>query len=214
MSTKLRVVFDNQSLKPGLKEGWGFSCLIEHEGSKVLFDTGADGSILRHNMGEMGIDIHDIDMVIISHGHGDHTGGLREILKVKPEISVAIPQSITRTMSRFSSNLTPVSKAEQLLPGIWSTGELPPGEQGAVIETGKGNVLVTGCSHPGLGKMIEESERLLGELFCIIGGFHGFTKVEMLGDRLVYPCHCTMLKSKILERENSFECGAGLEVDF
>lgn len=214
MNTKLRVVFDNESLKPELKEGWGFSCLIEHEGSKILFDTGADGGILRHNLEEMDIDISSINMVIISHGHGDHTGGLGEVLKVNPQVSIAIPKSIVQTMGKYSSNLISISRDEELLPGVWSTGEMPPGEQGAVIETSKGNVLVTGCSHPGLENMIEQSERLFGKLFCMMGGFHSFKKVEMLGDRLVYPCHCTMLKSKIMERKNSFECGAGLEVDF
>jgi 7,8-dihydropterin-6-yl-methyl-4-(beta-D-ribofuranosyl)aminobenzene 5'-phosphate synthase len=45
---KLTIVYDNEVFQKGLRSDWGFSCLIEIEGRKILFDTGADGKILLH----------------------------------------------------------------------------------------------------------------------------------------------------------------------
>ncbi len=53
---KITIIYDNEVNKPGLKAGWGFSFLIEIENTPpILFDTGADGTTLLHNMKELGI---------------------------------------------------------------------------------------------------------------------------------------------------------------
>lgn len=46
---KLKILYDNNS-KEKFKKAWGFSCLVETSGEKILFDTGWDGNILLHNM--------------------------------------------------------------------------------------------------------------------------------------------------------------------
>jgi 7,8-dihydropterin-6-yl-methyl-4-(beta-D-ribofuranosyl)aminobenzene 5'-phosphate synthase len=58
----------------------GFSVLIEHEGSKILFDTGKSPEVLEKNMGLMN-GFNDLETVVLSHGHSDHTGGLPAIFK-------------------------------------------------------------------------------------------------------------------------------------
>jgi len=58
----------------------GFSILIEHENSKILFDTGRSPKVLEHNM-EILDAFNNLDSVVISHGHNDHTGGISTILK-------------------------------------------------------------------------------------------------------------------------------------
>ena len=75
---KITIVYDNEVKQPELKADWGFSCLIEVQDTPaVLFDTGADGSILLHNMSELGIDPNAIGIVVISHPHQDHISGFQ-----------------------------------------------------------------------------------------------------------------------------------------
>jgi 7,8-dihydropterin-6-yl-methyl-4-(beta-D-ribofuranosyl)aminobenzene 5'-phosphate synthase len=55
----------------------GLSLYIETEGLKILFDIGPDDSFL-HNVGELGIDLAGVDILVISHAHYDHGGGLED----------------------------------------------------------------------------------------------------------------------------------------
>ena len=89
---KITVIYDNQAHTVGLKSDWGFACLIEKEGAPaLLFDTGADGEILLHNMEKLGLDPLAIDLVVISHAHWEHMGGLSRLLDRNMEVTVYIP---------------------------------------------------------------------------------------------------------------------------
>jgi 7,8-dihydropterin-6-yl-methyl-4-(beta-D-ribofuranosyl)aminobenzene 5'-phosphate synthase len=67
---------------------WGLSMFIEADGARVLFDTGA-GIAAVHNAQLFGIDLSTVDKIVLSHGHRDHTGGLREVLmRMKREVEV------------------------------------------------------------------------------------------------------------------------------
>ncbi len=67
---------------------WGLSMFIEADGVKVLFDTGA-GIAAVHNAQLFGIDLATVDRIVLSHGHRDHTGGLREVLmRMKKDVEV------------------------------------------------------------------------------------------------------------------------------
>jgi len=74
---KITILADNYVDTAGLVAEHGFSCLVETGQKKILFDTG-QGSALLNNMREL--DITDIDMIVFSHGHYDHTGGLSAYL--------------------------------------------------------------------------------------------------------------------------------------
>ena len=64
--------------------------------------------------------------------------------------------------------------------------------------TSKGLVLVTGCAHPGLDKIMDHVAEF-GKLHAVIGGFHGFRKLGALADvPVIIPCHCTRKKRAIL----------------
>ena len=91
---KITIVYDNEVKQSGLIADWGFSCLIEAQDTpKILFDTGASGSILQHNMNHLQIDPTDIGIVVISHHHWDHTGGLQSIIEAGGEAEFYLPQS-------------------------------------------------------------------------------------------------------------------------
>ena len=75
-SLSISVVYDNNTYKEGLSEAWGFSCVLKGAEKTILFDTGEDGSILLSNMEKLGIHTKEIDLIVLSHFHDDHVGGL------------------------------------------------------------------------------------------------------------------------------------------
>ncbi len=211
---KITVVYDNCLSKPGLRTGWGFSCLVETGGAPpLLFDTGADGATLLYNMGKLGIDPGQIGIIVISHAHGDHTGGLSDILGINRHAEVYVPASSAAVIP--GRKVTLVSKPLQISEDIFSTGELKGIEQSLAIKTTKGIAVVAGCSHPGVGAILDAASRY-GQVYGIIGGLHGFSDFDRLkGLSLVCPCHCTQHKSELghLFPEQYMSCGAGHELE-
>jgi len=78
MSVKITTLSEN-SANPGTLAEWGLSILIESDGVRVLLDTSQSISVT-HNAKLMNIDLSEIDKLVISHGHYDHTGGLKDVL--------------------------------------------------------------------------------------------------------------------------------------
>ena len=211
---KITIVYDNCLSKPGLRTGWGFSSLIEVEDEPpLLFDTGADGATLLYNMHQLGIAPSCIGAIVISHAHGDHTGGLSAILEMNRDAKIYVPAStVTRIPER---KFVLVSQPVQISRAVSSTGELQGIEQSLAINTTKGIVVVAGCSHPGVGAILEAAS-CHGKVCGIIGGLHGFHDFSRLeGLSLICPCHCTQHKSELrhLFPEQYVACGAGLQLE-
>jgi 7,8-dihydropterin-6-yl-methyl-4-(beta-D-ribofuranosyl)aminobenzene 5'-phosphate synthase len=191
MSIKVTIVYDNTSPKQELKTDWGFACVVELDSNKkILFDTGADGSILLSNMQQLSIDPVSIDMVFISHNHFDHTGGLSQFMQVNPNAHIYVPQSL-RGLKR-GELVHSIGKDSCLITdNAYTTGELKDIEQSLIIKSNKGVVVITGCSHSTV-KLILQSARRYGEVYALIGGLHGFNEFELISDvSLVCPTHCT-----------------------
>jgi 7,8-dihydropterin-6-yl-methyl-4-(beta-D-ribofuranosyl)aminobenzene 5'-phosphate synthase len=212
----LKIPYDNEA-KPGFEKGWGFSCLIELEDEKILFDTGWDGNVLLSNMRKFGIRPGEVKRVVLSHAHWDHIGGLPHVRR--REMHVYVPHSFSRRLrnelaSRF--NLHEVKNAQKIREGVWTTGELGKGikEQSLVVETIKGLVVIAGCSHPGVRNIFSAASKF-GKIWGVVGGMHGFKDYEVLeGLGLIVPAHCTVNKKKIAELfpETYVEGKAGLEI--
>jgi 7,8-dihydropterin-6-yl-methyl-4-(beta-D-ribofuranosyl)aminobenzene 5'-phosphate synthase len=129
---------------------WGFSALVEADGRRVLFDTGLHPETVLQNARELGIDLSSVTDVVLSHHHGDHTGGL---LALRRELSKKSPTAMSRIhvapgifLSRrrpgseeeFNSTIAVKSameatqavfvehrKPEEIFPGVWLTGPVP-----------------------------------------------------------------------------------------
>jgi 7,8-dihydropterin-6-yl-methyl-4-(beta-D-ribofuranosyl)aminobenzene 5'-phosphate synthase len=213
VEAKITILYDNYLNKRGLETGWGFSALIETNHTlPILFDTGNDGPALLSNMKQLGIAPEHIGIIVISHSHADHTGGLSAILGVNKHAIVYLPASLGGEIP--GRKVVPVSQPLRISSDVFSIGELKNTEQSLAVKTSKGIVLVTGCSHPGVGAIIDAASSY-GEIYGIIGGLHGFrdfTRVDRLS--LICPCHCTQYKEELkkLFPDKFLECGAGLEL--
>ena len=87
-SLRLVTLSENTVRAAGLIGEWGLSILIETTQGNILLDTGAGVSAV-YNADVMDIDLKGIDKIVLSHGHPDHTGGLRELLRRrKKEIEI------------------------------------------------------------------------------------------------------------------------------
>lgn len=206
---KLTIVYDNETTRDDLIPAWGFSCLIETD-RKILFDTGWDGSILLSNMRALGCGPGDIDAIVLSHLHWDHVCGLSSLLCEAGDAEVIVPASFSKHLRQEMGkdhSVRIVGGPDEIFRGIYSTGELKGsfqgmtlGEQSLAVETSKGLLVVAGCSHPGVEKILEMS-RQFGELYGIVGGLHGFDEYGILkGLKLIVPTHCTKHKKEINEK--------------
>lgn len=90
---KIITLIENLVYQQGLVAEHGLSIYIETENSKILFDTGQTGLFLQ-NSRKLGIDIEDIDILVLSHGHYDHTGGLYPFLKKNSKAKVYAKSNI------------------------------------------------------------------------------------------------------------------------
>jgi len=89
--SRVTILYDAFGNRPGLERDWGFSALIEYGGRRILFDAGNDGDIFARNVRALGVDLRRLDFAVISHRHGDHTGGLAYLLRVNPKVRVYAP---------------------------------------------------------------------------------------------------------------------------
>jgi len=217
---KITIIYDNTAFRKDLQADWGFSALVEIKntpnpipeqvryGVKILFDTGANGKILLFNMEKLGIDPTSIDEVFISHAHADHTGGLPEFLEVNKRAKIYIPPSFQGIKGRKTITIKRPAKIHE---NVFSTGELDGIEQSMGVETGKGIVLIVGCSHPYMGHILDAA-RKFGKIYGIVGGLHGFSEFELFKDlKLICPTHCTQHKTELkkLYPQKYIEGGAG-----
>ncbi len=77
-----------------LKKDFGFSCVTKYNGKTILFDAGSHADIFKQNTTRLGIDLSQVDIAIISHGHFDHLNGLDYLLQVNPKVKIYFPYDI------------------------------------------------------------------------------------------------------------------------
>ncbi len=210
---KISIVYDNTIYQKNLVADWGFAAYIETDDINILFDSGSDGNILLENMKIMGLDPKKVDTVFMSHHHFDHTGGLAAFLRENSNVDIYVPASMRGV--RRAKSVTHVHGPLALSDKIYSTGELEGIEQSLVIKTSEGSVVIAGCSHPGLEKIVKVAQGY-GRIHLLLGGFHDFEKFDVLKDvEYVCPTHCTKHIKRIenLYPEKYIPGGAGRKIE-
>jgi 7,8-dihydropterin-6-yl-methyl-4-(beta-D-ribofuranosyl)aminobenzene 5'-phosphate synthase len=198
-------VYNNLQFNPVCIPKWGFSCYIEEK--KLLFDTGGEGAVLLENMHNMGIDPAGLDVIVLSHDHGDHTGGVKAVLEQNSDLEIYLLEAFSRkTRSLVESFLKPITISvwTEIDDGIFVTGPLGDSiiEQSLVLHTENGFFIITGCAHPHIGTIIKITERQ-GPVWGAMGGFHTLSEadVEVLGSlSYISASHCTENPSQLVQR--------------
>ncbi len=189
---KLIVTVDNNSRTDRYFLSESALCFYIEEGNKkIFFDLGYSDIVLKNAL-KLGIDIKNIDNIVFSHSHNDHTGGLfylnnlyREFIEHKipfkiPEIishkeifeplyednigCISSPVFKNQLIANFKTNLSdaPIKLTENL----YYSGRISNGniDETALFYTSKyGVVIITGCSHSGLKNIIEKAEKTTGQ---------------------------------------------------
>jgi 7,8-dihydropterin-6-yl-methyl-4-(beta-D-ribofuranosyl)aminobenzene 5'-phosphate synthase len=89
---RVTILYDAFGNRRGLTRDWGFAALVEYSGKRILFDTGNNADIFARNVRALGIDLRRLDLVVVSHRHGDHTAGLNYLLRVNPRVKIYAPR--------------------------------------------------------------------------------------------------------------------------
>lgn len=236
---QLTVLYDNVLYDDRLSKGWGYSVLVAYNGERVLFDTGASVDVLRQNMAHLDVDPEGIQIIVLSHIHDDHVGGLPYLLSNDSHPIVFIPPSFPndfRAQYADMADLVEVAPGQEIVPGIYTTGEMPVRnhpdltEQALVIPTRSGLVVITGCAHPGIVEIVEQAgEMFPGEpLHLVMGGMHLMElsdariihiigELRALGVEKAAPSHCTGDRAIELFAEefgaDFIQSGAGAVID-
>ena len=137
MHYKITTLVENAVYGRSLQAEHGLSLLIENNRYKILFDTGQSDLFIR-NATLSDIDIAEVDFLILSHGHSDHTGGLRHFLAVNKKAPIICKQEALyrkfkdkRENGVIDSNLLDLSrfrfitKQIELVPGLFLFPDLP-----------------------------------------------------------------------------------------
>jgi 7,8-dihydropterin-6-yl-methyl-4-(beta-D-ribofuranosyl)aminobenzene 5'-phosphate synthase len=216
----IRIVQDNYSCSDRLETAWGFAAYLTGPQETILFDTGSNGALLLGNMAKLDIDPNRIETVILSHNHADHTGGLVGFLKQNADVTLyclkSFPAPFKETVRGYGVRLVQVERPQLICENVYSTGQMGTRvpEQALVVRTERGLVVVTGCAHPGVARMVEKVRALHEEeILLVMGGFHlGWAQtseieqiiraLKNLGVRYVAPTHCSGDKARELFQQH------------
>ncbi len=233
---KITIIYDNFTEEENLVADWGFSCLIEGVEKTILFDTGTKPEIFLNNMKNLDIDPKVIDIVVISHNHGDHTGGLKTFLEKNSNIKLYMPAStpvsyISR-LKETGAEVIAEKESMAICKDVFLSGETGVAikEQAMYFKTSEGIVVLTGCAHPGIVGIAKKAGEILDEdIYAVLGGFHLFqsstnnvkdiiSEFKNMGVLKSGATHCTGEASIKLFRdafkENFIELGAGRVIKF
>ena len=189
---KITVLIDDlNGAIPNFTLSYGFAALIEVESKTILFDTGTNVNPLLKNLGTYGIRANEVDAVILSHNHYDHTDGLPGILNENHEIPVFVHKDWDNPIS-FKGFQVPINnkvkiqnggQIKELSPNIYLTNSYYSADYGGVyehacyIKASDSYILLCGCCHPGLNLFLQDRIGLgisENSNLHIIGGMHGF----------------------------------------
>ncbi len=219
---KLTLLLDDfNGKKRGFRKSYGFSLLIElkrpdQQEKVILFDCGTKPDDMYHNLQAYGRKAEDLDAIILSHNHYDHTDGIFPLIERNPNLPVFvhkdwnkphsfkgkhIPESNLKIIKK-GRNVSEVSKSLFLTNSFYSSDYSGIYEHAIILLWDEKVILITGCCHPGLITFLNDFGNIGlknkdSNPIQIMGGFHGFKfstqEAKKIDARLeaIYPCHCT-----------------------
>lgn len=234
-SNRITILYDAFGKPSALTKDWGYAALIEYRGKRILFDTGNNAEIFRHNVATLNANLKDLDFVVLSHRHGDHTSGLNYVLSVNPHVRIYTPYEISQfgtsvmpgivsaTKRRIASlpdcmhyfdgqppqlgpsgspwpnaDFAQIDKTTEIAPGFFlvstiseTTGTKEMHEISLAFRTPEGLVLVVGCSHPGILKIVNEAAGIDRRIYSVFGGFHLLSTSDEDVERIARELHDT-----------------------
>jgi 7,8-dihydropterin-6-yl-methyl-4-(beta-D-ribofuranosyl)aminobenzene 5'-phosphate synthase len=171
----------------------GVSHLVKAGDTRLLFDLGFNAqqespSPLQRNAAALDVDLDTVDAVVISHCHQDHVGGLKAQMAntfVLPSLQLeqqGAPIYVPEGLQHPTADLRVVESPQIVAPGIATIGPISRAlfllglteEQSLAVNlAGKGIVLIVGCGHQGVHRIVERAEALFDEpLYGLVGGLH------------------------------------------
>jgi 7,8-dihydropterin-6-yl-methyl-4-(beta-D-ribofuranosyl)aminobenzene 5'-phosphate synthase len=202
-TSKLEILplVDWTTRQPNLQTELGVAYRLQTDTRSILFDLGLNArqqhpSPLLHNMTQLGIALNDIDTIVISHNHGDHVGGSKwsrkntfsvtatQLTLTETTVYTPVPMTYpglipihTRAPTIIGTGIATIGTISNQLFGEYLSKRTFTGrthEQAVAINVKeKGVVLIIGCGHQTLPKILKRTEALFDEpLYGVIGGLH------------------------------------------
>jgi len=180
----------------GLETEAGVAYLIRADDITILFDLGfnrlmQEEPLLLRNMQRLGVDPASIDFIVNSHPHMDHISGSKW-QAVAGRLAGKTFYSTVPLERQGLNNLT-IQQARILAPGVGTTGPLPVQlfllgytlEQSLVVNVaGKGLIVIVGCGHPGIERILERASQIFQQpIYGVIGGLHLLVSGDRSGMR-------------------------------
>jgi 7,8-dihydropterin-6-yl-methyl-4-(beta-D-ribofuranosyl)aminobenzene 5'-phosphate synthase len=186
-------LIDRHTARDDLMGESGVSYLVRADDTTILFDVGLNQrkehpSPLLRNMQALGVTVEEVDYIVISHLHLDHVGGMEYqrkrtfALSGEPLDLSGITAFVPEPMSHPTAKAEVVEGPRSIAPGVASLGAIPrqlfffgwTPEQSLVVKVeGKGIVLITGCGHSTIQRIVERAEMLFDEpIYGVVGGLH------------------------------------------
>lgn len=215
---EITPLYEEAGADAGYIIGHGVSYLIRTDAATILMDIGHNPDQLEvapfaHNMKQLGIDWNEVDRIVISHPHPDHIGGIQAWRRHTISFG-ELPGGMGERLVYVPADMALEGAVHVTIPtlpgpdiattGVISYPEVYPlslfeprgGEQALVVRVADlGLVLITGCGHPTMERLVERAETLYEQpVIGIVGGLH----YEKATTEEVLP-HIEFLKSRDLQ---------------
>lgn len=203
-----QILYDtSEPVNKKFRQDFGYAVYIHYDGKRILMDTGTNPAVLEHNLRTAGIDIKKLDLLVMTHNHHDHAGGMKRIMQLNPGLSVMIPPGqvfpvssgkVVKDHIKIGKNIF-IIRGHTKIPtaGIYD-------DLSIVLRTAKGPYVISSCSHSGTAQIIERASKILGmKVYYFSGGSrlvhrpasdaHSVAKaIKKQNIQVVSPSHCSL----------------------
>lgn len=203
-----QIVYDtSKPTDPKYQTDFGYAVFIHYDGKRILMDTGTNPSIMENNLRVAGIDPATLDMVVMTHNHHDHAGGLKRIRELNPRVPVLIPPG----QDFGISSVNVVDEHVHVTPNIFiirGHTDVPTAgiydDLSVVLRSASGPYVLSSCSHSGVDHILDRASQVAGEgIYYFSGGSRLIHRPEgdaekvakVLAERnvqVVSPSHCNL----------------------